>query len=97
MVSVIVTYYVKPGKKDEYMSIVMEHITKTKQEEGCVFFDLFTEPAANNDSALTLVEVWKDQAALDEHLLTEHFLKSRDLLTPIREERSDRHVYSKAY
>ena len=96
MISVVVTYYVNPGKKEEYLEICKEMIDKTQQEEGCVFYDLFEE-VDGDGMALTLVEVWKSQAALDYHMETEHFKKGFAGLTPIREERRVRNVYKLAY
>ena len=95
MVSVVVTYFVKPGKKEEYLDAVKVLIEKTHQEEGCVFYDLFENP--ENPAALTLVEVWKDQAALDYHMGMDYFLKSVEVLTPLREDHRERFVYSKVF
>ena len=95
MVSVVVTYYVLPGKREEYLEVCKEMIEKTNEEEGCVFYDLFEE-IEGDDSGLTLVEVWKSQEALDYHMQTAHFLKGLAGLTPIREERRVRKVYKNA-
>ena len=94
-ISVVVTYNVLPGKREEYLKIIKELIEKTQVEEGCVYYDLFEENEGS--SALTLVEVWKDQAALDYHLKTEHFLKALEGLTPLREEDRIRNVYKQVF
>ena len=96
MISVVVTYYVLPGKKDEYMAIMMELIEKTQQEDGCVYYDMF-EAVDGDGMTLTLIEVWKDQAALDYHMETGHFKTALAALTPLREDRRIRNVFKKAY
>lgn len=98
MVSVVVTYYVLPGKKEEYLVILKELIKHTQAEEGCVYYDLYENVEGfDTDNAFTLVEVWKDQAALDFHLEQDYFLSSVEKLTPIRKTERIRNVYKKAY
>lgn len=49
------------------LSTLVEH---TRQEEGCLAYDLYESAAAPN--TFVTIERWKDQAALDQHMTSPH-------------------------
>ena len=82
MLVLIVNVQVKPGKRDEFLEVIRDDAESTaSKEEGNFQFSVIQ----NNDDAdnFSLVEVYRDQAALDAHRLTPHFLKYREATADI--------------
>ena len=67
------TVKVKPGKLAETLAAGQAHIAASRLEPGCVSFDFYVN--ADGSDTFISVEEFKDQAALDAHRLTPHFLK----------------------
>ena len=63
----------KPDKIEETREALIELIKPTRDEDGCVRYEL----TQNNDdpSDFTFVEEWTCDASLDEHLQSEHIRK----------------------
>jgi len=66
------TVKVKPGKLEETIAAGKAHIAASRLEPGCVSFDFYVN-VDGSDTFLS-VEEFKDQAALDAHRKTPHFL-----------------------
>ena len=60
----------KPGSEDVVRDALVTLVAATRQEEGCVSYDLHESQAA--PGTFVTVEVWRDQAALDGHMGTPH-------------------------
>ncbi len=60
----------KPGSEDVVRDALRTLVAATRQEEGCVAYDLHESQAA--PGTFVTVEVWRDQAALDGHMTTPH-------------------------
>ena len=93
--AIVVTSYVKAGKKEEYLELIAPLVENTKKEPGCLFFDLFEDP--DDSSALTLIEIFKDKAAHKWHLEQEYFRTYLEKITPLRDEHRDRKEYFHAF
>ncbi len=65
---------------------------ESRREQGSVRFDVFQHAMRANH--FTVVEVWRDQAALDVHVGTAHTRAYRDALQPISGSPVDERVYS---
>ena len=72
-VSVIVEENVKEGQLGAFVDYMRELISCTKEEDGCIAYDLYE--AKDGSGEIVLVEVWESQEALDAHMQTEHFLR----------------------
>jgi len=46
-------------------------VEETVKEEGCIEYELYQE--FNNPGILTILEEWRDERSLDEHLKSNHF------------------------
>ena len=68
-ISAIIT--VKPEHVEDFTSFALSHAEKSKQEEGCLGFDVFRCPDA--PEKFYFHETYKDQAAIDSHGKTPHF------------------------
>lgn len=67
---VIAVLTAKPGSTETVGSALRELVAATRQEEGCVAYDLY-ESAAAAGTFIT-VERWRAQADLDAHMSTPH-------------------------
>ena len=84
MLVVMVTARVKPGKRDEFLKVIKEDAeSTTTKEEGNFGFYVVQE---NEDpDKFFLFEIYRDQAALEAHRQTPHFLKYREAVADIYE------------
>jgi quinol monooxygenase YgiN len=64
-VRLIITINAAPGKGAEFAAAFKTRCEEVMQEPGCEQFEIFQ--SALNPDKLTLLELWKDQAALDAH------------------------------
>lgn len=60
----------RPGKEVEVQSILSGMISPTRQEPGCIQYELLHN--LNNPAEFTLLEEWETQAALDDHSTAPH-------------------------
>jgi quinol monooxygenase YgiN len=79
---VILGLTAKPGKAAELRSILLELAAQSRNEAGCVGYEVLQNTA--DPSNFALVEEWTTEAALDAHLKMQHvqdaFLKGIPLL-----------------
>ena len=64
-VRLIITLAAAPGKGAEFAAAFRTRCEEVMQEPGCEQFEVFQ--SVLNPDKLTLLELWKDQAALDVH------------------------------
>jgi quinol monooxygenase YgiN len=64
-VRLVVTINAEPGKGAELARVFRERCLDVLKEPGCEQFEVFQ--SVLNPDKLTLLELWKDQAALDVH------------------------------
>ncbi|MFL2097233.1 putative quinol monooxygenase [Marinilactibacillus psychrotolerans] len=71
------SFFIKEDKREEFLSVVNPLIQATREEEGCVQYNLYESVEEAN--AFMMVEIWEDQNAIDGHnkspLLLELFNK----------------------
>lgn len=67
---VIAVLTAKPGSEDTVGSALRDLVGATRQEEGCVAYDLYESAAAAG--TFVTVERWRGQADLDAHMSTPH-------------------------
>ncbi|NOT05530.1 MAG: antibiotic biosynthesis monooxygenase [Anaerolineales bacterium] len=72
-----VHHYIKPDQIEAYKAATLENARKTIQEPGIIRFDVFQD--ATNPGHFSLLEIYRDLAARDLHLETEHFKTWRDV------------------
>jgi quinol monooxygenase YgiN len=64
-VRLVVTISAAPGKGSELAQVFRARCAEVLQEPGCEQFEVFQ--SVLNPDKLALLELWKDQAALDAH------------------------------
>ena len=71
--AVVVDEVIKEGQKDAYAEYMREMIRLTKEEDGCIAYDLYE--ATDGSGGVVMVEVWESREALDKHMQSDHFKK----------------------
>ena len=70
-IAIIVDVEVAPTRVDEFMEAMKTDTLGSRQEAGCLRFDLLQDPEKSN--RFFFYEVYDDQAAVDFHKGTDHF------------------------
>ncbi|WP_017814574.1 putative quinol monooxygenase [Paenibacillus shenyangensis] len=64
---------IKPEKVDQFLTEIDALVTASQAEEGNISYVLKRD--VKQDNLFTMVEEWKDAAAMQEHNATAHFQK----------------------
>src|SRR5215471_7028583 len=64
-VRLVVTFHAAPGKGAELAQAMNARCEVSRQDAGCEHFEVFR--SVSDPDKLVLLELWKDQAALDAH------------------------------
>jgi quinol monooxygenase YgiN len=80
-----------PPSRDAAAAALTDLATRTRQEAGNTDFLVTVQPNRNNH--FTIVEVWKDEKALDAHAVADHTKKFRDTFGPFSGALFDERVY----
>ena len=72
MIIVMATLVVKPEKKGALVPLTLELILKTRDEEGCISYELLDSP--EDECRKIFLERWESMETLDAHMKTEHFI-----------------------
>ena len=73
MIIVTAMMDVKSGKKETFINETQSLISATRNEKGCISYNLYASTEDNN--VLVMLEEWKDSDALNNHMKTNHFKK----------------------
>lgn len=71
---VIAVIEAKPGSEDAVKAALLDLVTATRAEEGCISYDL--KVAADKPTTFITVEKWRSQADLEEHMKSTHIAKA---------------------
>lgn len=91
MIKIVAKNIIKDGQKDKFIELTKELIEKSRQEDGCISYNLCQD--INNPSILTFIEEWKDKEAIKVHNNTEHFTRIVPLLADFRVGNSEVNLY----
>ena len=83
MIKIVAKNYVKPGCAQTFIDTAKDLIRKSREEDGNVFYTL--NVSKTNPDTLAFIECWKDQAAIEFHNKTEHFLTTLPKLAELCE------------
>lgn len=83
MFVVFVDLWIEPGKMDVFLPLMAANAAASRQEPGCLQFDVVRPD--HDPEMVFLYEVYQDAAAFEAHLDTAHFAEfdaaSADLIT----------------
>jgi quinol monooxygenase YgiN len=71
MIKIIAKNRLKEGTKDQALALFDEMIAATRQEAGCIKYELYE--LEDDSNTLTCIEEWEGPEYLDAHLNSEHF------------------------
>jgi quinol monooxygenase YgiN len=61
---------VKPGKYDEFVSALANHVSVIRTEAGCEFIDIYRDTQKEN--VVNVWEIWSDRPSWDAHMVNEN-------------------------
>lgn len=71
MVNIVAQFFIQEGKLEEALKVITELVEKTRQEAGCIKYEVYQDDKDSNH--LILLEEWESQAILDKHSASDHF------------------------
>lgn len=71
MIFIVVKFTVRPEHRDQWLPRAEEFTRETRAEEGNVFFEW--SRSVDNEDQFVLVEAFRDGAAGEAHVKSEHF------------------------
>ncbi len=71
MLKIVAKSKIKEGFQKQYLEAIKELVAKSQAEEGNVSYTV--NQSASDPTVFAFIEVWKDQAAFEYHIKTEHF------------------------
>jgi quinol monooxygenase YgiN len=90
-VRVLALFRALPGKEQELEAVLRAFVAPTRQEAGCIFYDLQRNIADPLD--FTFFEEWESQAHLDAHSRSAHIAEGRAKLPALLAVPGDVRVY----
>jgi quinol monooxygenase YgiN len=72
LLTVVAEMVAKPGKEDDLKRCLLALVEPTRQEEGCVQYDL--HQSASEAGRFVFYENWRSRELLDRHLQSAHLL-----------------------
>jgi len=58
---------VRPGKYEEFVSALSQHISVIRTESGCEFIDNYRD--TNKENVVNVWEIWSDRPSWDAHMV----------------------------
>ncbi|MDM8362274.1 putative quinol monooxygenase [Bacillus thuringiensis] len=71
MIIIHAIFQVDPAKQQAFLEEIQPLLHGSREESGNISYDLYKD--TEKDSVYTMVEVWKDEAAVASHNTSEHF------------------------
>ncbi len=85
MICVIATIQVTEGRRDDFLVLFRELVSKVQAEDGCVEYGPTIDVETNIEAqmpvrpnVLTVVEKWESVTALERHLIAPHMVDFRE-------------------
>jgi quinol monooxygenase YgiN len=58
---------VRPGKYDQFVTALSQHISVIRKESGCEFIDIYRDEEKEN--VVNVWEIWSDRPSWDAHMV----------------------------
>ncbi|MGM9904506.1 hypothetical protein A5844_000608 [Enterococcus sp. 10A9_DIV0425] len=65
MIVINATFIIKEEKRNEFLAAINELIAATKQEDGCLYYQLYE--STNQENEFVMIENWRDEQAIEVH------------------------------
>ncbi|MDQ2803147.1 MAG: antibiotic biosynthesis monooxygenase [Pseudomonadota bacterium] len=74
--ALVAEFGVKPERRAQFLELMVSHAKSAlDEEEGCLQFDVAV--ARDNENQIVLYELYKDDAAMAEHMNSAHLAETR--------------------
>ena len=70
MIVINAEFYIMPEQKQQFLNEISELIQASKQEEGCLSYQLYQ--AITDENNFVMVEKWENPQAIELHNATSH-------------------------
>jgi len=70
-IGVVVEEHIKEGQLEAYLGHMAEMVELTKQEDGCIAYDIYEEK--DGSGGIVILEIWESEECLEKHMASEHF------------------------
>ncbi|TWH83831.1 putative quinol monooxygenase [Sedimentibacter saalensis] len=94
MIKVVAKGVYLEGKTDEAIALYDEMVKETRNEQGCIAYNLFRDK--DNKDILTMIEEWESVEALEAHKNSEHFTRIIPKIARLRKS-AELNVYELIY
>lgn len=91
VITIVAKSTIKAGKKEEYLNLIEELILKSREEKGCISYNLYED--IKNPNVMTFIEEWEDQDAISAHNATIHYTTIVPKLRELREGNGEVSLY----
>ena len=78
---VSVKYVLRPGKRDELLSFVMDNVENTRKEKGNLAYSHY--PSLENADEMFVFEMWETLKDLENHINMPHYVAFDDRRRPL--------------
>ena len=82
----------RTDKRDELISLCKNMIAPSRAESGCIQYYFYQD--VTDENKFFFYEEWKDQAAIDFHFSTKHYLDFSPKYDSLIEERAKLTIYN---
>ena len=93
MIKVVAKHFMKADRIHEFLERANELVETSLKEEGCISYGLYQD--VKDSEVVTMIEEWKDMAALERHTASEHFKRIVPSLNEFYEKEGEINVYRK--
>ena len=93
MITIVAKFKLKSGEKANFIRTAKNLIASSKQEEGCISYNLHED--INDENIMTFIEEWEDKQAIDFHNNTKHFKLIVPKLNTFQEKPAEINLYTK--
>ena len=83
MIVLLAKNTLQEGKQQAFLEIAEKLVRATREEPGCVFYDLVQDAA--EETVFYFVEKYKDEAAVEAHRASVHFQTYVPMMNALRE------------
>jgi len=90
MVKIVAKGFFYEDKTDEAIKAYEELVMKSREENGCIAYNLYQD--RDDKTILAVIEEWESEDHLEKHSNTEHFKKLVPLISTFRKEK-DMNIY----
>lgn len=80
---IAVKYRLKPGKRDELFSFVMDNVLNTRKEQGNLAYSHY--PSLEDEQEMFVFEMWEKLEDVDRHIDAPHYVEFSKKRQPMLE------------